>query len=154
MNDPKLNQLPNTVAQTGQFSQCRNSFGIYDMVGNLHEWTAAKDGTFRGGYYLDTTINGEGCDYRTTAHAASYHDYSTGFRCCADLGGRTKVATAAAAPGASPEKREPGLIHLVKKGESLWAIAHRYQVSVRKLTARNRISTDKPLRPGQKLTIP
>jgi hypothetical protein len=52
------------------------------MVGNLHEWTAASSGTFRGGYYLDTKINGEGCDYRTTAHDARYHDYSTGFRCC------------------------------------------------------------------------
>ena len=42
----------------------------------------AKSGTFRGGYYLDTHINGDGCDYRTTAHAPTYHDYSTGFRCC------------------------------------------------------------------------
>ena len=38
----------------------------------------------RGGYYLDTHINGEGCNYRTVAHPATYHDYSTGFRCCAD----------------------------------------------------------------------
>ena len=52
------------------------------MVGNVHEWTAAKGGTFRGGYYLDTHINGDGCDYRTTAHNHGYHDYSTGFRCC------------------------------------------------------------------------
>jgi formylglycine-generating enzyme required for sulfatase activity len=54
------------------------------MVGNLHEWTAAVNGTFRGGYYLDTKINGEGCDYKTTAHEPNYHDYSTGFRCCKD----------------------------------------------------------------------
>jgi hypothetical protein len=30
-------------------------------------------------------INGEGCLYRTTAHGVSHWDYSTGFRCCADL---------------------------------------------------------------------
>ena len=30
------------------------------MVGNLHEWTSDPDGTFQGGYYLDTSINGEG----------------------------------------------------------------------------------------------
>jgi hypothetical protein len=54
------------------------------MVGNIHEWTS--DGTFRGGYYLDTKQNGEGCDYKTTAHAKTYYDYSTGFRCCADAG--------------------------------------------------------------------
>ena len=28
--------------------------------------------------------DGAGCLYATTAHAQSYHDYSTGFRCCAD----------------------------------------------------------------------
>lgn len=82
MNDPRLNQLPGTLAPTGSFKKCKNGFGVYDMVGNVHEWTADKGGTFRGGYYLDTHINGDGCDYRTTAHDAKYHDYSTGFRCC------------------------------------------------------------------------
>ncbi|APR79763.1 Cell division protein FtsK [Minicystis rosea] len=82
MNDPRLNQLPGGLALTGKFKKCKNGFDVYDMVGNLHEWTAAQSGTFRGGYYLDTHINGEGCDYRTTAHNAKYHDYSTGFRCC------------------------------------------------------------------------
>ena len=32
---------------------------------------------------FDTRVNGDGCAYRTTAHASEYHDYSTGFRCCA-----------------------------------------------------------------------
>jgi formylglycine-generating enzyme required for sulfatase activity len=80
MNDPRLNQLEGTLAPTGSFKRCKNGFGVYDMVGNVHEWT--KNGAFRGGYYLDTHINGDGCDYKTTAHAATYHDYSTGFRCC------------------------------------------------------------------------
>jgi formylglycine-generating enzyme required for sulfatase activity len=84
MNDPRLNQVPGTLAATGSFSRCTNGFHVYDMVGNVHEWTADPNGTFRGGYYLDTRINGEGCEYRTVAHPASYHDYSTGFRCCAD----------------------------------------------------------------------
>ncbi|HEX9296668.1 MAG TPA: SUMF1/EgtB/PvdO family nonheme iron enzyme [Polyangiaceae bacterium] len=84
MNDPRLNQVPGTLAATGAFSRCTNGFHVYDMVGNVHEWTADPNGTFRGGYYLDTRINGEGCEYRTVAHPATYHDYSTGFRCCAD----------------------------------------------------------------------
>ena len=83
MNDPRLNQLPNTVARTGAFAKCSNGLGVFDMVGNLHEWVTSPRPTFRGGYYLDTHINGDGCAYRTTAHAAEYHDYSTGFRCCA-----------------------------------------------------------------------
>jgi formylglycine-generating enzyme len=87
MNDPRINQAPNTVAKTGSFARCKNAFGVYDMVGNLHEWVAdtrGSRGTFRGGYYQDTRINGDGCKYRTVAHGVSYHDYSTGFRCCAD----------------------------------------------------------------------
>jgi len=82
LNDPRLNQWKGGLAKTGSFRRCRSGAGVFDMVGNLHEWTAAKRGVFRGGYYLDTRINGEGCDYRTTAHAPTYHDYSTGFRCC------------------------------------------------------------------------
>jgi sulfatase modifying factor 1 len=84
MNDPRLDQVEGGIAPTGSFPHCRSSFHVYDMVGNVHEWTADPSGTFRGGYFLDTKINGEGCDYHTVAHDASYHDYSTGFRCCAD----------------------------------------------------------------------
>jgi hypothetical protein len=84
MNDPRLNQTPNTVAKTGEYAKCTNSFGVFDMVGNLHEWVLSARATFRGGYFQDTKINGDGCTYHTTAHGAAYHDYSTGFRCCAD----------------------------------------------------------------------
>jgi hypothetical protein len=84
MNDPRLNQLSNTVAKTGTFAHCKSSFGAFDMVGNVHEWVEDPQGTFLGGYYLDTTLNGDGCHYKTVAHDAVYHDYSTGFRCCAD----------------------------------------------------------------------
>jgi formylglycine-generating enzyme len=84
MNNAELNQVEGTLAKAGTHDGCTNEYGVYDMVGNLHEWVADPDGTFQGGYYLDTQINGEGCTYKTTAHAAWYHDYSTGFRCCAD----------------------------------------------------------------------
>jgi hypothetical protein len=84
MNDPLANQQDNTVEPTGSTGECTNAYGVHDMVGNVHEWT--DDGSFRGGYYLDTSLNGEGCEYRTTAHAPDYYDYSTGFRCCADVG--------------------------------------------------------------------
>lgn len=84
MNDPRANQVANTVEKTGATATCSNDYGVNDMVGNVHEWT--DDGSFRGGYYLDTKLNGDGCDYRTTAHARDYYDYSTGFRCCADEG--------------------------------------------------------------------
>lgn len=84
MNDPRLNQLPGGLMKTGAKKKCKTRGEIFDLVGNLHEWTADPAGTFRGGYYLDTKINGEGCAYATKAHDARYHDYSTGFRCCKD----------------------------------------------------------------------
>jgi hypothetical protein len=84
MNDPRLNALPGTVSRTGAHPHCKSSWGTYDMVGNVHEWVDDPAGTFLGGYYLDTHINGDGCAYKTGAHDATYHDYSTGFRCCAD----------------------------------------------------------------------
>jgi hypothetical protein len=85
MVDPRLNQLEGTLTRTGERSGCTNDYGVYDMVGNLHEWVDDPEGTFQGGYYLDTHLNGDGCYYRTTAHPMSHLDYSTGFRCCADV---------------------------------------------------------------------
>jgi hypothetical protein len=85
MNDPQLNRLSGTVAATGSHAGCTNDYGVYDMVGNVHEWVDDPDGTFLGGYYLDTHQLGDGCNYRTPGHDIYYHDYSTGFRCCADV---------------------------------------------------------------------
>ncbi|MBL0193026.1 MAG: SUMF1/EgtB/PvdO family nonheme iron enzyme [Myxococcales bacterium] len=85
LNDPRNNQLEGGVAKTGASPDCVNDLGAFDMVGNLHEWTADPNGTFQGGYWLDTSQHGDGCAYRTSAHGYTYHDYSTGFRCCADV---------------------------------------------------------------------
>jgi hypothetical protein len=83
MNLPLVNQLPGGLAATGEREACTTPEGVFDLVGNLHEWVADREGTFRGGFYMDTSQNGEGCAYQTTAHDMRYHDYSTGFRCCA-----------------------------------------------------------------------
>jgi len=85
MIDPRLNQLEGTLTRSGERTGCTNEYGVFDMVGNLHEWVDDPEGTFQGGYYLDTHLNGDGCYYRTTAHPMSHLDYSTGFRCCADV---------------------------------------------------------------------
>ena len=88
MNDPRLNRWSGGLAKTGAYAQSVSPFGVFDLVGNLHEWGAEVapngHGYFRGGFYGDAEINGPGCNYVTTAHAAVYHDYSTGFRCCRD----------------------------------------------------------------------
>jgi formylglycine-generating enzyme required for sulfatase activity len=77
-----LNQLTDSLAPTGAHPECVSDDGAFDMMGNLHEWTANPAGTFRGGFYVDTVKNGAGCLYATTAHDVSHWDYSTGFRCC------------------------------------------------------------------------
>ncbi len=89
LNDPRLNQLSATLAASGEYVGCQTEEGVFDLVGNLHEWgDDAADGygrgRFRGGFYGDAEANGPGCLYETSAHELTYHDYSTGFRCCKD----------------------------------------------------------------------
>ena len=89
LNDPKLNQVEGGLAKSGAYPRCVSKFGIHDCVGNLHEWGSdAPDrmglARFRGGFYGDAEVNGHGCKYVTHAHGPKYHDYSTGFRCCAE----------------------------------------------------------------------
>ncbi|MCA9666937.1 MAG: SUMF1/EgtB/PvdO family nonheme iron enzyme [Myxococcales bacterium] len=84
LGHPCINQLPDGLDKTGANAGCVTAEGAFDMMGNLHEWTSNASGIFRGGFYVDTVINGNGCLYRTTAHPTSHWDYSTGFRCCAD----------------------------------------------------------------------
>jgi formylglycine-generating enzyme len=105
MNQPALNQLEGTLAKTGAHEGCTNGYGVYDMVGNLHEWVADPNGTFFGGYYQDVTSQGHGggCSYITTAHSARYHDYSTGFRCCADVPGQ-KTDEVKSSPKTTPPR--------------------------------------------------
>lgn len=73
-----------SIAVTGNYAGCITEDGVYDMVGNVGEWTNDPNGTFRGGFFGDIALNGQGCLYVTTAFNASHSDTRTGFRCCAD----------------------------------------------------------------------
>ncbi|HRI71419.1 MAG TPA: SUMF1/EgtB/PvdO family nonheme iron enzyme [Polyangium sp.] len=106
-NSPRLHKEPGFLAKTGEYSACVNEYGLYDLVGNLHEWVADDvsmrlldeipleygpkllgadgSGAFMGGYFSSQGEHGHGCTYTTATHAADYHDYSTGFRCCANM---------------------------------------------------------------------
>jgi sulfatase modifying factor 1 len=107
-NSPRLNQQPGFLAATGAHAQCVSSYGVYDLVGNLHEWVSDRvdaalpqkialqedirakipdnrgHGIFMGGFYSTTDEHGPGCRFVTIGHGPRYHDYSTGFRCCAE----------------------------------------------------------------------
>lgn len=106
-NDPTLDQEPGFLEKTGVFEQCGGDFGVYDLVGNLHEWVSdtvddaliekldaeevtrnhqpsrTGNGVFLGGFFSTHQELGPGCKFTTVAHEPTYHDYSTGFRCCA-----------------------------------------------------------------------
>lgn len=84
LGNPCILQVPDGLQTAGAHPACITAEGALDMVGNLHEWTADPAGTFRGGFFVDTVLNGPGCTYATTAHDRTHWDYSTGFRCCAD----------------------------------------------------------------------
>lgn len=106
-NNPRVNREPGFLSKTGAHPGCTSPAGVFDMIGNLHEWVAddvssrlAKEvpleygqhrlgpkgsGVFMGGYYSSKAEHGRGCAYVTATHAPDYHDYSTGFRCCRDL---------------------------------------------------------------------
>lgn len=84
LDQPCLNQLPAGLERTANRSGCASAEGPLDMMGNLLEWTADANGTVRGGSYLNSTINGPGCLYVTTAHTTSHRAFDIGFRCCAD----------------------------------------------------------------------
>jgi formylglycine-generating enzyme required for sulfatase activity len=105
-NSPRLHTEPGFLAKAGEYDGCVNDYGVYDMVGNLHEWVAddvstklarevpieygaemlgAKGcGVFMGGYFSSQGEHGMGCAYVTATHSPDYHDYSIGFRCCMD----------------------------------------------------------------------
>lgn len=107
-NAPELDRRPGFLANTGEYAGCVGGYGVYDLVGNLHEWVSDRvdlslaekvpltdgirrklrantgKGIFMGGFFSTTDQHGQGCNFVTAAHEPAYHDYSTGFRCCQD----------------------------------------------------------------------
>jgi len=55
---------------------------------------------------------------------------------------------------AQTEKTKKSVVHFVQKGETLWQISRKYQVSVQSISSANQISENGRLIVGQKLVIP
>ncbi len=107
-NSPLLDQQEGYLEKTGALRGCVSDEGVLDLIGNLHEWVSGSvtesfidqldtepvdrhdqhwhsgNGIFMGGFYSTGSQLGPGCYFTTVAHEPGYHDYSTGFRCCAD----------------------------------------------------------------------
>jgi N-acetylmuramoyl-L-alanine amidase len=83
----------------------------------------------------------------------------TTFRRSARIGLITTVLGLAAAPLALVASTEtasaaPANVHVVRKGDTLWAISQRYGVTLTALLRANRLSDKATIVPGQKLAIP
>jgi hypothetical protein len=83
------NTRDTTVRASGSFPECRGYLGVYDMSGNLAEWTSTKSAknsayyNVMGGYWESGT--------QSTCGGARYSYYPqnkhnpVGFRCCASI---------------------------------------------------------------------
>lgn len=72
---------------SGARSRCKSTFGVYDLTGNVDEWTTStRAGGFRsilkGGYWGHVRTR---CRPSTRAHGEDFAFYQQGFRCCAAL---------------------------------------------------------------------
>lgn len=80
---------------SGSRESCRSSFGVYDMTGNVDEWTTSVRKTgyrsvLKGGYWGPVRAR---CRPATRAHDEHFVAYQQGFRCCG-------------APGDEPDEPE------------------------------------------------
>ena len=72
---------PRDVQAAGSFKGCKSGYGVYDLSGNVAEWTA--EGHVRGGSAQkpDYAVR---CAHKVKRARAAQHPFA-GFRCCSDL---------------------------------------------------------------------
>jgi hypothetical protein len=98
---------------SGTSPRCKSPFGVYDMTGNVDEWTRSahaegQPSILKGGYW--GPVRGR-CRAATRVHDADYVFYQEGFRCCADAPPETSGdadAEADAEAGANAEAASTG----------------------------------------------
>lgn len=75
------------AAPSGEKAGCVGPWGVYDLCGNVEEWTERSDGgtmsgftgNLKGRYWAEPRT----CQSNVTNHADAFRFYEIGFRCCA-----------------------------------------------------------------------
>jgi formylglycine-generating enzyme required for sulfatase activity len=75
-------------AAAGEHPECVGAAGVFDLVGNVEEWTTRRDGgsgpdfsgALRGRYWAESRT----CQSSVTSHGNAFRFYEIGFRCCLD----------------------------------------------------------------------
>lgn len=86
--DPMMRELDKLWQgqPSGARPACKSVFGVYDMTGNIDEWTKSSQGgrqsVLKGGYWGPVRTR---CRPSTRAHGEMHVFYQQGVRCCADI---------------------------------------------------------------------
>ena len=93
---------------SGSRPRCKSSFGVFDMTGNVDEWTrSVRDGErpsiLKGGYWGPVRTR---CRPSTRSHDENHMFYQQGVRCCGDAGAPAHRRAISMDPALAPLPRE------------------------------------------------
>jgi formylglycine-generating enzyme required for sulfatase activity len=93
---------------SGSQPRCKSVFGVYDLTGNVDEWTRTvregeRPSILKGGYWGPVRTR---CRPATRSHDENHIFYQQGTRCCADVGAELKKRPHSEDPSHSPRPRE------------------------------------------------